>query len=93
MKIVTRVVVLFALIGCVCFSAFGWDETGHKITAYIAWQRMTPEVREKVIKILLSAPEDAQLSTFYLPYGSRSDEAKKHGEAHAAVVAGTRDNV
>jgi hypothetical protein len=38
---------------------------------------MTPDVREKVIKILLEAPEDAQLSTFYLPFGSRSDEAKK----------------
>ncbi len=57
--------------------AFGWDETGHKITAYIAWQQMTPEVRDKVIKILRSAPEDAQLSTFYMPYGSRSEQARK----------------
>ena len=72
MKNVTRLLVMFALLGCVSFSAFGWDETGHKITAYIAWQRMTRETREKVIKTLLSAPEDAQLSTFYLPYGSRS---------------------
>lgn len=62
-----------------CFSsaALAWDDTGHKLTAYIAWQRMTPDVREKVIKILLSAPEDAQLSTFYLSYGARSPEAKK----------------
>src|SRR5436190_13809481 len=57
--------------------AFSWDETGHKITAYIAWQQMTPEVRDKVIKILRAAPEDAQLSTFYMPYGSRSEEARK----------------
>lgn len=61
-----------------------WDETGHKITGYIAWQQMRPDVRENVIKILLAAPEDAQLSTFFLgsrtndaPYGSRSNEAQK----------------
>ena len=58
-------------------SVFGWDDVGHKITAYIAWQQMTPEVRERVIKILLAAPEDAQLSTFYLPYGSCTEEARR----------------
>lgn len=58
-------------------AAFAWDETGHKITAYIAWQQMTPEVRDKVIKILRSAPEDSQLATFYMPYGSRSEDARK----------------
>ena len=76
-KIYVQTVVLIAAIGCLAFSAFGWDETGHKITAYIAWQRMTPDVRERVIKILLSAPEDSQLATFYLPYGSRSEETRK----------------
>ena len=25
-------------------TAFAWDDVGHKITAYIAWQQMTPEV-------------------------------------------------
>ena len=59
------------------FPTFAWDETGHKITAYIAWQRMTLEVREKVIKILLSAPEDSQIATFYAPYGSRTPETRK----------------
>ena len=58
-------------------SAHAWDDVGHKITAYIAWQQMTPDVRERVIKILAAASEDSQLATFYLPYGSRSDEAKK----------------
>ena len=74
--------VLHAFLGCsvllsLAFPAFAWDETGHKITAYIAWQQMTPEVRDKVIKILRSAPEDSQLASFYLSYGSRSDEARK----------------
>lgn len=71
-------VVCFCLVSLVlAIPAFGWDETGHKITAFIAWQRMTPDTREKVIKILLSAPEDSQIGTFYLPYGSRSTEARK----------------
>lgn len=58
-------------------NALAWDETGHKITAYIAWARMTPETRERVIKILLAAPEDAQLSTFYAGYGSRKADTRK----------------
>jgi hypothetical protein len=58
-------------------TALAWDDVGHKITAYIAWQQMTPEVRERVIKILLAASEDSQLATFYMPYGSRSEESRK----------------
>ena len=72
-RLVTLIVIFVSAAG----ASYGWDDVGHKITSYIAWQRMTPEVREKVIKILLEAPGDAQLSTFYLPYGSRSDDAKK----------------
>ena len=71
-------VVLFA--GILLFSnvpAFAWDETGHKITAYIAWQRMTPETREKVLKIMLSAPEDSQIGSYYFPYGARSADSRK----------------
>ena len=72
-----RVIIFLTLLLCSTPAAFAWDETGHKITAYIAWQRMTPDVREKVIKILLAAPEDSQIGTFYLPYGSRTAEARK----------------
>lgn len=61
----------------VVFPAQAWDEVGHKITAYIAWQRMTPETRERLIKILLAAPEDAQLSTFYASYGSRTLDSRQ----------------
>ena len=75
-KNIVRIGLLSAIALCFTFSAHAWDDTGHKITAYIAWQQMTPAVREQVIKILLAAPEDAQLSTFYLPYRSQSDETK-----------------
>ena len=57
-------------------SVSAWDDTGHKISAYIAWQRMSPEVREKAVKILLSAPEDSDLSVLY-PNDSRSEMTKK----------------
>lgn len=57
--------------------AAAWDETGHKIVAYIAWQQMRPEVRDNVFRLMLTAPEDAQLSTFYMPYGSQSDATRR----------------
>ena len=57
---------------------FAWDEVGHKITAYIAWQQMRPDVRARVIKTLMAAPEDAQLSTFYSAFGGgRSEDARQ----------------
>ena len=68
---------LAAVMGSFAVPAFAWDETGHKITGYIAWQQMTPEVRDKVIKILLSAPEDSQIATFYFPYGTRTVDTRK----------------
>lgn len=69
---------LVALILTICsiVSVSAWDDAGHKLTAYIAWQRMTPEAREAAIKLLLAAPEDSDLSVFYLQ-DSRSDAAKK----------------
>lgn len=83
-KKIAAALVLVLLGLSMAFSVYAWDETGHKITGYIAWQQMTPEVRENVIKVLLAAPEDAQLSTFFLgsrtsdaPYGPRSNEALK----------------
>lgn len=66
----------------VCFitgfsqNIFAWDDVGHKLTTYIAWQRMTPEVREKVSKLLRNAPEDSDLGMLY-PQDSRSEAAKQ----------------
>ncbi len=69
---------LFAIILFSSFiPTFAWDEVGHKITAYIAWQRMTPDVREKVIKTLLAAPEDSQIGAFYASNGSRTLDTRK----------------
>lgn len=72
-----KIFLLLIFIIGLSFPISAWDDTGHKLTAYIAWQRMTPEVREKAIKILLSAPEDSDLSVYYLPYGGRSEAARR----------------
>ena len=66
---------------------FAWDDSGHKLVAYIAWEQMSPQVREKVINILMNAPEDSQIMAFYptpvdadfstYPIGARSKEAKQ----------------
>ena len=72
-----RVFLFGAIMFALAMPMFAWDETGHKITAYIAWQRMTPDVREKVFKILLSAPEDSQIGAFYVGNGSRLIDSKK----------------
>lgn len=66
---------LILLIGA-NFPIFAWDDAGHKISAFIAWQRMTPQARERATKILLAAPEDSDLSVFYLQ-DSRSAAAKQ----------------
>lgn len=57
-------------------ASFAWDDAGHKITAWIAWNQMTPKVRAKVSEILLSAPEDSHLSSFFLQ-DSRSLDARQ----------------
>ncbi len=68
---------LFFIITVVSASnALAWDDAGHKLTTYIAWQRMSAQAREKTIKILLNAPEDSDLSVFYLQ-DSRSAAAKQ----------------
>ena len=67
-----------ALTTVFCFGyAVAWDEVGHKLTAHIAWQHMSPEVREQAFKILLKAPEDSDLSVPYDFYNSRSEAVKK----------------
>lgn len=55
-------------------ASFGWDDAGHKLSARIAWEVMTPAARERAVKILLSAPEDSDLSVLYNSFGGRPEE-------------------
>ena len=77
MRIFTYVLVLGAFTLFIAPQSYGWDDVGHKTTAYLAWQRMSPSARENVIKILRSAPEDSNLSAFYAQYGPEPEELRK----------------
>lgn len=57
--------------------ALAWDEAGHRLTAYIAWQRMTPAVRDEVFIILMKASETSDLNVSYDAYSTRSDDVKR----------------
>ena len=75
-----RIFGLAIVMVCFTFSAMpamAWDDVGHKITAYVAWQRMTPEVRERVIDILRQAPDDSDLATFFMANGFTSLDTRK----------------
>ena len=75
-----RVFVAAFLLFCFGFvvqPTLAWDDVGHKITAYIAWQRMSPAARENAVRILRAAPEDSQLSTFYASYGAEPEDTRK----------------
>ena len=74
MKVFISVVVLVLVAAS---ASFGWDDVGHKTTAYIAWQQMTPTAREAAIRILRTAPEDSDLSAYYMQYGPEPEETRK----------------
>ena len=55
---------------------FAWHDAGHKLTGYIAWQRMTPQAREAAVRILRAAPEDSQIAALYSIYGFQPIDVK-----------------
>ena len=57
--------------------AFAWHDEGHKTTGYIAWQRMTPQTRDAVVRILRGAPEDSSIPAFYPVYGIQPEDVRK----------------
>ena len=77
MRTIFGLAVIAVCLGVSALPAMAWDDVGHKITAYVAWQRMTPQARENVIRILRAAPEDSQLATFYMSYGAEPEETRK----------------
>jgi len=77
MQKLIKAVVIAALISATSVLTFAWDDVGHKTSAYIAWQQMTPIAREAVIRILRSGPEDSNLPAYYAQYGSEPEEMRK----------------
>lgn len=56
--------------------ALGWDETGHRVVARIAWEQMTPGARQAAVDLLLRAPADAGLRQLF-PRDSRPLEVRQ----------------
>lgn len=77
MQIVLRTVVFGVIAAAFSPMVYAWDDVGHKATAYIAWQRMSPEARENVIRILRTAAEDSHLSAFYQSFGPEPEHVRK----------------
>lgn len=78
MQLIIRVVTFtLILMAGAALPALAWDDVGHRITAYIAWQRMSPAARENVIRILRAAPEDSNLAAFYMSYGPEPEATRK----------------
>lgn len=61
-----KIAVLLAAVFIFTSPLTAWDDAGHKLTTYIAWEQMSPTARERAFKLLSSAPEDSHLSAFYL---------------------------
>ena len=70
-------ILLAVIVSGAMFPVSGWHDEGHKLTGYIAWQRMTPQTREAVIKILRAAPEDSNIAAFYQVWGIEPEELRK----------------
>jgi hypothetical protein len=77
MRKLIRAVFLTVIALLSCTTDFAWDDVGHKTTAYIAWQQMSPAARDAVIKILRTAPEDSDLSAYYMQYGPEPEATRK----------------
>ena len=72
-----RTLILAVFLAFLSVNTQAWDDVGHKISAYIAWQRMTPTTRENVVRILRSAPEDSMLGAYYQNYGATPEAQRK----------------
>ena len=51
-------------------TAMAWNYTGHEVVARIAWEKMEPQTRQKVIALLMQTPADSDLASM-LPMDSR----------------------
>ncbi len=54
-----------------------WDDTGHKLSARIAWEVMTPAARERASQLLKAAPENSDLSVIYNAFDGRSEDVRR----------------
>lgn len=65
-----RIGVLVILTAAAAEPASAWDDVGHEVVAYMAWQRMTPETRSAVARLLTYAPPRSGLPDLFPPTAS-----------------------
>lgn len=46
-------------------NSVSWNDTGHRITAAIAWDYLTPTAKKNIISILKQAPKDSDILEMY----------------------------
>ncbi|MBC7910195.1 MAG: S1/P1 nuclease [Pyrinomonadaceae bacterium] len=51
-------------------SALAWNYTGHEVVARIAWEKMEPQTRQRIMALMMQAPADADLASL-LPADNR----------------------
>jgi hypothetical protein len=62
-KLVPTLILLLSIFSAQSTPA--WNSTGHQLVASIAWDNMTPQARQRVIALLLEAPNDACLKQLF----------------------------
>lgn len=70
MKKRLSIVCLLALSLLLPQTALAWNATGHEVVARIAWEKMQPQTRQRVMILLMQAPPDADLASL-LPQDNR----------------------
>ncbi len=61
------------LIGLACRTAQAWNSLGHMAVAYVAWQKLTPAERARVVVLLQKNPSYQQWLTYIQPEVSDPD--------------------
>ena len=65
-KILTYIVIVVFL--AFPQSSYGWNATGHRMVARIAWDNLDSTVQQKIVALLMQAPIDSCLrQLFQLP--------------------------
>src|SRR5579862_3204753 len=67
-------------------SAFAWNDEGHMVVAYVAYERLQPAVRERAIALLELNPDYAKWQAV-LPPGSSKADAQRMSFMIAATWA------
>lgn len=57
-------------------AADAWDARGHRVVAAIAWEEMSPAVRDEAVDLLLAAPADSDLPALMPAFGSEAERRR-----------------